>query len=48
MKHKNHDKIIEKLKNKKLEKLATKLLKQDEKHEKLKEIKTKGDFLKLF
>jgi hypothetical protein len=51
MKHKNHDRIVnefEQAKQKQLEKLATKLLKQDEKARKLKEKKIESGFFKLF
>jgi hypothetical protein len=50
MKHKDHDHIVNKFteaKQRQLEKLATKLLKQDEKARKLKEKKIKGDFFKF-
>ena len=51
LKHKKHNKIIndyDKQKEKHLEKLATKMLKNDEKSEKLKTKQIKGDFLKNF
>jgi hypothetical protein len=51
MKNKKHDKIINMIKNNKskvLEKHANKLLKQDEKNQKLKEKKINIDILKLF
>ena len=51
IKHKKHNKIVndyDKQKEKHLEKLATKMLKNDEKSEKLKTKQIKGDFLKNF
>jgi hypothetical protein len=51
IKSKKHSKIIndyDKQKEKHLEKLATKMLKNDEKSEKLKLKQIKGDFLKNF
>ncbi len=51
MKHKNHDKIAsrnEKMKTKHLERLATKMLDQDEKMQKLGELKMKKDIFKFF
>jgi hypothetical protein len=51
IKNKKHDKIVndyDKQKEKHLEKLATKILKNDEKKEKLKKIKINTDFLKNF
>ena len=51
MKHKKHDKIVndyDKQKRKQLEKLATKLLDNDEKLRTLKSKQMKGDFLDLF
>tara|TARA_R110002051_G_scaffold114348_3_gene187249 strand:+ start:169 stop:324 length:156 start_codon:yes stop_codon:yes gene_type:complete len=51
MKNKNHNKIVnnyDKQKEKHLEKLATKILKNDEKSEKLKLKQIKGDFLDKF
>jgi len=51
MKHKDHDRIVNKFeqaKQKQLEKLATKMLKQDEKARKLKEKKIESGFFKLF
>jgi len=51
MKNKKHNKIVkefDKTKEKHLEKLATKLLNQDEKIQQLKDKKVKGDFLDLF
>jgi hypothetical protein len=50
-KNKKHEEIVrdyDKIKSRHLEKLATKMLKNDEKHEKLKEKDIKGDFLNLF
>lgn len=50
-KNKNHDKIVDMVKNnkeKKLEKHATKLLKNDEKNQKLREKKININILKLF
>jgi len=50
-KNKKHEEIVrdyDKIKSRHLEKLATKMLKNDEKHEKLKEKNVKGDFLNLF
>ena len=49
IKHKKHNKIVkdyDKQKEKHLENLATKMLKNDEKLEKLKSKQIKGDFLK--
>lgn len=51
MKHKKHDQIItdyNKIKAKHLERLATKMLKIDEKNEKLKNKTIKGNFLNKF
>ena len=51
LKNKKHNKIVNdygKQKEKHLEKLATKMLKNDEKSEKLKLKQIKGDFLKNF
>ena len=51
MKNKNHDNIkynLSTLKQKHLENLATRLLKEDEKNQKLKSKKIKGNFLKNF
>jgi hypothetical protein len=51
IKHKKHNKIVkdyDKQKEKHLENLATKMLKNDEKLEKLKSKQIKGDFLKKF
>ena len=51
LKHKKHNKIVndyDKQKEKHLEKLATKILKNDEKSEKLKSKQIKGNFLKNF
>lgn len=52
MKHKKkHQKIVndyEKTKSKHLDKLSSEMLKQDEKNQKLKEKKIKGNFLKNF
>tara|TARA_R110002051_G_scaffold286581_1_gene349178 strand:+ start:481 stop:645 length:165 start_codon:yes stop_codon:yes gene_type:complete len=51
IKHKDHNKIVNnynKQKEKHLEKLATKILKNDEKKEKLKKLKINTDFLKNF
>jgi len=51
LKHKKHNKIVndyDKQKEKHLEKLATKILKNDEKTEKLKSKHIKGDFLNNF
>ncbi len=51
LKNKKHKKIVndyEKQKEKHLEKLATKILKNDEKSDKLKSKQIKGDFLKNF
>jgi hypothetical protein len=50
-KKKKHEEIIrdyDKIKSNHLDKLATKILKNDEKHQKLKEKNIKGDFLELF
>ena len=49
MKNKKHDKIVrdyDKIKSKHLDKLAKKMLDNDEKDQKLKKYKLKGDFLK--
>jgi hypothetical protein len=51
IKSKKHNKIVndyDRQKEKHLEKLATKMLKNDEKSEKLKTKQIKGDFLKNF
>ena len=51
LKNKKHNKIVndyDKQKEKHLEKLATKILKNDEKSDKLKSKQIKGDFLKNF
>tara|TARA_R110002073_G_scaffold257926_1_gene420928 strand:- start:1022 stop:1195 length:174 start_codon:yes stop_codon:yes gene_type:complete len=51
LKNKKHNKIVndyDKQKEKHLEKLATKMLKNDEKSEKLKLKQIKGNFLKNF
>lgn len=51
MKHKKHDKIVrdyDKIKSKHLDRLATKMLKNDEKSEKLKLKQIKGKFLDKF
>ena len=51
MKHKNHNKIVndyDKQKSKHLDRLATKMLDNDEKFRKLQDKKVKGDFLKNF
>lgn len=51
MKHKDHDHIITKFdeaKQKQLERLATKLLKRDEKVRKLREKRSDHGFLKFF
>ena len=51
LKNKKHNKIVndyDKQKEKHLEKLATKMLKNDEKSEKLKSKQIKGNFLKNF
>jgi len=51
MKHKKHDKIVKDFdsqKSKQLEKLATKLLDQDEKNQKLKNKSTNTKWLDLF
>jgi len=51
MKHKKHDKIVndyQKTKSKHLDKLATKMLDDEEKFRKLGEKKSKGKFLDLF
>jgi hypothetical protein len=51
LKNKKHNKIVndyEKQKEKHLEKLATKILKNDEKSDKLKSKQIKGDFLNNF
>lgn len=50
-KHKKHNKIVndyEKIKSNHLEKLASKMLKDDEKNQKLKKISINKDFLKNF
>ena len=50
-KHKKHDQIIndyDKIKSRHLEKLANKMLKDDEKNTKLKEKNIKGNFLDKF
>ena len=49
MKNKKHNKIVrdyDKIKSKHLDKLAKKMLDNDEKDQKLKKYKLKGDFLK--
>jgi hypothetical protein len=51
IKHKKHDKIVrdyDAIKSKHLEKLSSKLLKNDEYFSKLKEKNINDDFLKLF
>tara|TARA_R110002073_G_scaffold288953_1_gene453758 strand:- start:439 stop:615 length:177 start_codon:yes stop_codon:yes gene_type:complete len=51
IKKKKHDQIIndyDKIKSKHLERLATKILKDEEKNTKLKNKNIKGDFLKNF
>jgi len=51
MKHKKHNKIVkdfDKQKAKHLEKLATKMLKDDERNQKLKSKQINTDFLNLF
>ena len=51
MKYKKHDKIVndyQKIKSKHLDNLATNMLENQEKLDKLREKKSKGDFLKLF
>jgi|TARA_B100002019_G_C20870063_1_gene403551 hypothetical protein len=51
IKNKKHDQIIndyDKIKSKHLEKLATKMLKDEDKNNKLKSKNIKGDFLKNF
>ena len=51
MRHKEHDKIVndyQKIKSKHLDKLADKLLEDEEKFRKLGEKKSKGKFLDLF
>ncbi len=51
MKHKDHDRIIngfDEAKRRQLEKLATKLLKQDERARKLKDKKVERGFFKFF
>lgn len=51
MKHKKHDKLVkdyDKQKSEHLEKLATKMLKNDEQNQKLKEKNINTNFLKLF
>ena len=51
IKNKKHDKIItdyDKIKSKHLDKLASKMLKDDEKNQKLKEKNINPDFLDLF
>ena len=50
-KHKNHDKLVKDYsmqKSEHLDRLATKMLKNDERAQKLKEKKIKTNFLKLF
>jgi hypothetical protein len=50
-KNKNHDKLVkdyDRQKSEHLDKLATKMLKNDEKAQKLKEKKISNNFLKLF
>jgi hypothetical protein len=50
-KNKKHDKIVndyDKIKSKHLDKLASKMLKDDEKNQKLKEKNINPDFLDLF
>ena len=50
-KHKKHDKLVreyDKQKSEHLDKLASKMLKKDEKMQKLKEKKISTNFLKLF
>lgn len=50
-KHKNHDKLVkdyDRQKSEHLDKLASKMLKNDEKMQKLKEKKINKNFLKLF
>lgn len=51
VKHKKHDKIVNDYENQKsehLEKLATKMLKNDERNQKLKDKNINTNFLKLF
>jgi hypothetical protein len=51
LKNKKHDKIVndyQKIKSKHLDNLATNMLENQEKLDKLREKKSKGDFLKLF
>jgi hypothetical protein len=51
MRHKKHDKIVndyQKTKSRHLDKLATKMLEDEEKFRKLGEKKSKGKFLDLF
>ena len=51
MKNKKHDKIVndyQKIKSKHLDNLATNMLENQENLDKLREKKSKGDFLKLF
>lgn len=51
MKHKNHNKIVkdyDKQKQKHLERLASKMLKDEDKNNKLKSKPIKGDFLNNF
>jgi hypothetical protein len=51
VKHKKHDKLVkdyDKQKSEHLEKLATKMLKNDEQNQKLKEKNINTNFLKLF
>ncbi len=51
IKRKKHDQIVndyDKIKSKHLEKLATKILKDEEKNSRLKDKNIKGDFLKNF
>lgn len=51
MKHKKHDKLVkdyDQQKSKHLEKLATEMLKNDERNQKLKDKNISTNFLKLF
>ena len=51
MKHKKHNKLVkdyDKQKSEHLEKLATKMIKNDERNQKLKEKNIKTNFLNLF
>jgi hypothetical protein len=51
LKNKKHDQIVndyQKIKSKHLDKLATTMLDNQDKMDKLKEKQSKGDFLKLF